>query len=62
MATILAEQSSTTELEIRKMPDGGYIVGDGYRGDNSWRQLNFASSSIDEALKYIKGKLEGETK
>ena len=45
-------------LDILKLPDGGYMVGDGYRGDGSFRGMRFASTSIDEALKYIKATLE----
>lgn len=45
-------------LEIRKMPDGGYVIGDGYDFEGRYRNMHFASTSVDEALKYIKGKLE----
>ena len=58
MATVLPANI----LEIHKMPDGGYLVGDGYRMSGEYRTMLFASSSIDEALKYIKSKLEPKAK
>lgn len=46
-----------TEFLIQKMPDGGFLVlrpgGERYCGPSAM----FASTSIEEALKYIKGKL-----
>lgn len=45
-------------LEIQKMPEGGYIVGDGSMRPGDFRQLRFASTSIDEAMKYVKSLLE----
>jgi hypothetical protein len=52
------------ELEIRRMPDGGYLVSDAFHrssGMESFRQMRFAATSIEEALKYIKGKLGQQT-
>lgn len=48
-----------TELEIRKMPDGGFMVGDIYHRDSGFvpRGPRFASTSIEDALKYIRDKL-----
>lgn len=54
----MADIITVTGLEIRKMPDGGYIVGDGQRDYGDYRMMRFASTSIDDALKYIKGNLE----
>ena len=47
------------QLQIEKLPDGGYVVVDGYRRDSGdYRGPRFASTSIDDALKYIKEKLQ----
>jgi hypothetical protein len=57
--------STDSALQIHKVQDGGYIVLDAYRpGSGDWVGQRFASSTIDEALAYIKAKLEGaiETK
>jgi hypothetical protein len=47
-------------FQICKMPDGGYVVSDGWasRDYGSMCVHHFASTSIEEALKYIKAKLE----
>lgn len=45
-------------LVITKMPDGGYLVTDGLRNDGFGRIDRFASTSIDESLKYIKSQFE----
>jgi len=55
MALILENISN---LEIQKLPDGGYMIGDGFSRSGDYRQMRFASTSIDEALKYIKARLE----
>lgn len=59
MASII---QGSAALEIQKMPDGGYVVGDGLVRPGDWRQMHFAATSIDEALKYIKSKLEPKPK
>lgn len=50
---------TTTRLEIHKMHDGGFLVIDGME---AWggqpRQMRFACTTIDEALRYIKKTLE----
>lgn len=53
------DKISYGHLEIRKMTDGGYLVAPAERREG-YCQIGpcFASSTIDEALKYIKGKLE----
>lgn len=55
MATTTAE---IWAFEIQKMVDGGYLVGDGLGRQGDYRQMRFASTSIDEALKYIKSRME----
>lgn len=46
------------ELAIRKMPDGGYLVSPHYNNPGSYNAPAFASTTIEEALKYIKAQLE----
>lgn len=48
-------------LEIRKMPDGGFIVGDGYSRDGLFTQMLFASTDIGEALSYIRQAMKTPT-
>lgn len=46
-------------LEIRKMPEGGYLVADIYHDmGNRILPFMFAATTIDEALKFVKSKLE----
>jgi len=45
-------------LEIRKIGDGGYLVADARCREPSLRDMLLASSTIDEALKYIKASME----
>jgi hypothetical protein len=47
-------------MEIQKLKDGGYLVSDSVRGSCGFDYVPFcfASTTIDEALKYIKGQLE----
>ncbi len=47
-------------MRIQKMNDGGYLVMDSKEYDGGARHFPFlfASTTIDEALKYIKSKLE----
>lgn len=53
------EQQKIFRLQIERMPDGGFVVLDGFRpGD--YCAARFASSSIEDAMKYCKKKLESE--
>jgi hypothetical protein len=49
-------------MQIDKIKDGGYLVSDSHRGEIrggfDYVPFQFASTTIDEALKYIKSKLE----
>lgn len=46
-------------LQIHKMQDGGYVVGGGRSDyDGLGNRMLFASTSVDEALDYIKKRLE----
>ncbi|EKS37772.1 hypothetical protein [Afipia clevelandensis] len=59
---IALDEAKLTELEIKKMPEGGYLVldpiGRDRDGFNYRPPFRFAATSVDEALKYIKGRLE----
>lgn len=61
MAMTLGD-SKIFALNITRMQDGGFVVIDGYRSDYSgdYRGPRFASTSIEEALKYCKRKLDAE--
>lgn len=53
------EKKNVFKLQIERMPDGGFVVLDGFvRGD--YYGPRFASTSIEEALKYCRKKLEAE--
>lgn len=54
-------QETVYDLEIRKMLDGGFLVVDAYRGGGMVSTFRFASSTIEEALEYVKSKLEPTT-
>ena len=45
-------------FEIRKMSEGGYLVGYATWRSDSYNPPFFASSTVDEALKFIRAKLE----
>jgi hypothetical protein len=54
-------QNDMTELNIQRLPEGGFLVtGRHYQGMVT--PFLFASTTIDEALKYIKRKLTPTTK
>jgi hypothetical protein len=56
MATMMLP---VTGFEIRKLPDGGYVVGDVRRFDGGYSDpFLFACTNISDALAYIKKKLE----
>lgn len=42
-----------TLLQIQRMPDGGFVVGNGYRPE-MFSSMLFASTDIGEALTYIR--------
>lgn len=44
-------------LEIVKLPEGGFMVKESNRGDGYYVSMLFASSTIEEALKFMKVKL-----
>lgn len=58
MATIY-DDKKVFGLQIQRISDGGFLVLDGYRPD-TFTGPRFASTSIEEALKYCKKKLELE--
>lgn len=46
-------------MQVEKIKDGGYLVSDSHRGEfGNYVPFRFASTTIDEALKYIKRELE----
>lgn len=51
------------ELEILKMPEGGFLVARPRHRDsmNYCTPFLFAATTVDEALKYIKGRLQPKT-
>lgn len=56
MATTVAAEST---YQLRKMMDGGYLVRPGENHEGMYPAYPcFACTTIEEALKYIKGKLE----
>lgn len=60
MATIF-DASMVYALHVERAPDGGFLVIDGRRdmdGGGNFRGIRLACTSMDEALKYIKRKLE----
>lgn len=55
--------SDLTSLTIQKMPEGGFLVFDGwglrgYEDGNRRFPFRYASTSIDESLKHIKATLD----
>lgn len=52
--------TEVTQLEIQKLPEGGYMVmpARGYNQQGMFWAPLFACTTIEEALKYIKGKLK----
>ncbi len=67
MDTSSCTTRGVTTLTIEKMPEGGFLVSDGY-GRNGWEDGNrrfpfrFASTTIDESLKHIKATLDPKVK
>ena len=59
MAISFEDNRKTYSLQIERMSEGGFVVADGYRGGDL-RQLRFASTSIEEAMKLCKKKLDTE--
>lgn len=50
-------------LVLKKAPEGGYMVHEMDRGGGfNYPPLTFASTTIDESLKFIKSKLEPRAK
>lgn len=57
----MAEMIQTlSAYEIRKLSHGGYVVGEGIRGDGTFYRepFIFASTGIAEALEFVRQKLE----
>jgi hypothetical protein len=57
----MAMISTLSILEIRKLPEGGYAVGEGrsFANEGHFREpFLFACTNISEALAYMKKKLE----
>ena len=50
-------QRDESELIIRRMPDGGFLVTGAFNHPGMMTPLMYASTTIDEALKYMKRKL-----
>ena len=49
------DKGSQTDLQIRRLPEGGYVVMDGWTSDpGRFRDLLFAASDIDVVLKFIR--------
>lgn len=44
------------ELTLRRLPHGGFVVCDAYR-PNEWTTELLASTSIDEALQFMRDKI-----
>lgn len=53
----MADKGSQEELTLRRMPDGGYLVAGSGR-DIGPSMMVFASTSITEALEYMRGQIE----
>lgn len=52
------DNGSQTDLQIRRMPNGGYVVMDGWTSDpGRFRDLLFAATDVDVALKFIRDKI-----
>lgn len=51
-----------TALIIFKCPDGGYIVREAESDINlnMWRPMLYATANVDDALRYIKEKIEAK--
>jgi hypothetical protein len=52
------DNGSQVGMTLRRMPQGGFLVigeGDEYRG--MMREFHFASTTIDEALRFMRDKL-----
>lgn len=55
----MADDGPVYSLTIERMLHGGYLVTDAYRGDiGNLRALRFASTTVDEALGYIRDKIK----
>lgn len=55
----MIENQEIISLEIKKLSDGGYLLGrsrDWREGSSGWMPT-FACTTIDEALKYARSKL-----
>lgn len=50
------DKGSQTSLQLQRMPHGGFVVSDGRLAgsDGYLTQHHFASTSIDEALKFMR--------
>jgi hypothetical protein len=59
----VTETKQFFSLMIERLPDGGYVVTDGSfrRDQHVFAAQLFASSTIDEALRFIRDKLEPRT-
>lgn len=49
--------STFDSLEIRKLPGGGYLVADAYRGNGEYCSIRFGCTTLGEALEFIKTEL-----
>lgn len=48
------DKGTQSELHLRRLSEGGYVVRDGNFGDGRYCSDLFASRDIDEALKFIR--------
>lgn len=55
------ENGSQFNLQLMRLPQGGFMVTDGsFPGEDQYRmrQFHFASTTIDEALKFMRDKMQ----
>lgn len=48
------DKGTQTELHIRRLPEGGYVVRDGFHNPGHYNSDFFASESIEAALAFIR--------
>lgn len=48
------DKGSQTELTLKRLPSGGYVVRDAYGRDGAFSEERFACTTIDEALKFMR--------
>lgn len=55
------DNGSQLSMTLMRMPEGGYLVTDAYRLDDDrgrFHSFHFASTTIDEALKFMCDKIK----